>query len=134
MHLIVEAAGARALTNAVRAFSIRLARGLDGLMGGAGRWSRAATTHVLSTPAEVRNSLRYVVRNFASHAARRGEPMRSGWVDPFSGAVKAPRAAQEVLFAEAATRWPETWLLRAATPRVQALDISSPESAQRSAL
>ena len=58
-----------------------------------------------------------LVGNFASHAARRGEPVREGWVDPFSSAVvRVPRDAQGVLFAEAVTREPETWVLRAAPP------------------
>jgi hypothetical protein len=70
-------------------------------------------SHVLRTPAEVRNALRYVVGNFASHAARRNELMRQGWVDPFSSAsAKAPRGAQVSLFPESPVRPAKTWLLR----------------------
>ena len=115
-HLIMEANGPRALANAVRALSIRLARGLNAMMGGRGPvFEDRYHAHVLRTPAEVRNALRYVVGNFASHAARRGEPTPSGWVDPFSSAiVKMPRGKQGVLFAESVTREAETWLLRTA--------------------
>jgi hypothetical protein len=112
----VEAAGTRALGNVVRALSIRLARGLNEMMGRRGPvFADRYHAHVLRTPAEVRNALRYVEGNFARHAARRGEPPRSGWIDPFSSAsVKTPRVAQRVLFAEAVTRPAETWLVRQA--------------------
>jgi REP element-mobilizing transposase RayT len=117
MHLIVEARSTRALANAMRALAIRLARGLNRMMGRSGpAFADRYHAHVLRTPAEVRNALRYVVGNFASHAARRGEPKRSGWVDPFSSAaVKTPRAAQGVLFGESVTRGAGTWLLRNAS-------------------
>jgi REP element-mobilizing transposase RayT len=116
VHLILEADGTRALANTVRALSIRLARGLNRMMGRSGPvFADRYHAHVLRTPAEVRNALRYVVGNFASHAARRGEPTRGGFVDPFSSAVvKVPREAQGVLFAEPVTCAAETWLLRRA--------------------
>jgi hypothetical protein len=84
-----------------------------GLRGSA--FSDRYDAHVLRTPAEVRNAVRYVLGNFASHARRRGERMRDGWVDPFSSArVKVPRAAQQTLFVEGVTEKPRTWLLRTA--------------------
>jgi REP element-mobilizing transposase RayT len=116
LHLILEADGPKALANAMRALSIRLARGLNGMMGRSGPvFADRYHAHVLRTPSEVRNALRYVLGNFASHAARRGEPMRGGRVDPFSSAaVKAPREAQGALFEEAVTHAPRTWLVRRA--------------------
>jgi REP element-mobilizing transposase RayT len=114
LHLIVEADGTRALGNAVRALSIRLARGLNAMMSRSGPvFADRYHAHVLRTPAEVRNALRYVVHNFVSHAARRGDPMTERWVDPYSSAaVKAPRFAQGSLLVEPIARAPETWLLR----------------------
>lgn len=114
VHLIVEADGPRALSNAVRALSIRLARGLNRMMGRAGPvLEDRYHAHVLRTPAEVRNAVRYVLGNYARHAAGWGERRREGFADPFSSAVvKAPRALQRVLFAEPVTRAAETWLLR----------------------
>jgi REP element-mobilizing transposase RayT len=114
IHLIVEAAGTAALSNAVRALSIRLARRLNRMMGRRGPvFDERFHSHVLRTPAEVRNAMRYVLGNFASHAARRNEPMREGWVDPFSSAAaKAPRTAQASLFPEPPVRPATTWLLR----------------------
>jgi hypothetical protein len=71
--------------------------------------------HVLKTPAEVRNAVRYVLGNFASHARRRGEPLPEDFVDPFSSAGgSAPRAGQLSLWPEPGTREPQTWLLRTA--------------------
>ena len=105
-----------ALSNAIRALSIRLTRGLNRMMGRSGSvFSDRYDAHLLRTPAEVRNAVRYVLGNYGSHATRRGERMRDRWVDPFSSAVaKVPRAAQGTLFAEGVTEKPRTWLLRAA--------------------
>lgn len=116
LHLICEADGAPALSNGVRALSIRLARWLNRMMGRSGPvFSDRYHAHVLRTPAEVRNALRYVIGNFASHAVRRGEPKRDGWLDPFSSAaVKPARTPQRDLFVEPSTRAAGTWLLRQA--------------------
>jgi REP element-mobilizing transposase RayT len=116
LHLIAESRGTRALANTIRALSIRLARGLNRMMGRRGPvFADRYHAHVLRTPAEVRHAVRYVVGNHANHQARRRRPMREGWVDPFSSAtVKVPRTAQGVLFADPVTVAPETWLLRRA--------------------
>lgn len=116
VHLIVEADGARALATGARALSIRLARGLNAMMGRRGPvLEDRYHAHVLETPAEVRNAMRYVLGNFASHARRRGEPVRDGFVDPFSSSsATQPRGTQASLWPEAPTRAPETWLLRTA--------------------
>lgn len=113
IHLIVEASGSAALSNAIRALTIRLAKRLNRMMGRRGPvFEDRFHSHVLRTPAEVRNALRYVVGNFACHAARRNEPMRPGWVDPFSSCVvKPPRSMQVSLFPDSPVRPPKTWLL-----------------------
>jgi REP element-mobilizing transposase RayT len=117
IHVIVEADGTRSLANGVRALSIRLARRLNAMMGLSGPlFADRFHAHVLRTPAEVRNAMGYVLGNFASHAARRGQPVRRGFVDPFSSrAEKAPREGQRSFWAEPATRAAETWLLTNAT-------------------
>ncbi len=122
LHLICEAESSDALSNAVRALSTRLTRGLNGMMGRTESvFADRYDAHVLRTAAEVRNAVRYVLGNFAGHAARRGERVREGWVDPFSSAVvKMPRVAQGALFAEAVTEKAGTWLLRAADPSTRA--------------
>jgi hypothetical protein len=118
LHLIVEADGTRVFTRGVRALAIRVARGLNRMMGRKGPvFADRYDAHVLRTPAEVRNAVRYVLGNFESHAARRGEPRSTrSWVDPFSSAAaRGPREAQLALFDEVATTPPETWLLRKAS-------------------
>ena len=115
LHLIVEADGSRAFALGVRGLSIRLALRLNRMMGRSGPvFADRYHAHVLRTPAEVRNAIRYVLGNFESHAVRRGERASTkGWVDPFSSAaVRAPREAQGQLFVEPATVEATTWLLR----------------------
>jgi REP element-mobilizing transposase RayT len=117
VHLICEADSSDALSRGVRALSIRLARGLNAMMGRSGPvFADRYDAHVLRTPAEVRNAVRYVLGNFESHAVRRGEPRSmKGWVDPFSSAAgRGPREPQLALFPDVATSPPETWLLRRA--------------------
>ncbi len=113
LHLIVEADGARALATGMRALSIRIARGLNAMMGRDGPvYEDRYHAHVLATRAEVRNAVRYVLGNFASHARRRGEPVREGFVDRFSSAATSPpRSGQASLWLEPITRSPATWLL-----------------------
>lgn len=116
LHLVAEADGNRSLATGMRALSIRTARGLNAMMGRRGPvFEDRYHAHVLRTPAEVRNAVRYAVGNFESHAARRGERSTGRWVDPFSSAAAAvPRVGQGELFAEAVTQEPRTWLLRKA--------------------
>ncbi len=122
VHMIIEADGTRSFALGVRALSILLARRLNVMMGRRGAvFADRYHAHVLRTPAEVRNAVRYVLGNFESHAARRGERTTSKrWVDPFSSAtVKAPREAQRLLFVEPATVEAGTWLLRQAVGAVR---------------
>jgi hypothetical protein len=115
LHLIVEADGTRAFALGVRALSIRIARGLNAMMGRKGPvFADRYHARVLRTPAEVRNAVRYVLGNFESHAERRGEPRSTkGWVDPFSSAAgTAPLLERQMeLFVEPATTPARSWLL-----------------------
>jgi hypothetical protein len=118
LHLIVEASGARAFALGVRGLLVRLARGLNRMMGRSGPvFADRYHAHVLRTPAEVRNAVRYLLGNFESHAERRGEPRSTkGWADPFSSAaMEAPRREQLALFEEEVTAPAETWLLKLAS-------------------
>jgi putative transposase len=88
LHFIAEADGAAALARGMKALSGRIAIRLNRLMGRRGAvYADRYHAHVLQTPAEVRNALTYVLGNFASHAARRGEPLPAGFVDPYSSAA-----------------------------------------------
>lgn len=90
LHFVVEAGDADALARGMKALSGRIAIRMNQLMGRRGAvFTDRYHAHVLRTPTEVRNALAYVLGNFASHAARRGEPVDPGYVDPYSSAAPA---------------------------------------------
>ena len=74
LHLVVEASDQRCLARGLQALEIRVAKGLNQMMGRRGAvFADRYHAHILRTPSEVANALRYVRGNFAVHAARRGE-------------------------------------------------------------
>jgi len=104
LHLVTEADDRRALSNGMRALLIRIARGLNGVMHTRGRrFSDRYHEHVLATPTEVRNALRYVIGNRGVHLARWGKPASIAEVDGFSSLAT---------FTEELIRPPRCWLLR----------------------
>jgi hypothetical protein len=128
LHLIVEANGAQALSRGMQGLTIRLARGLNRMMGRSGKvFEDRHHSHALTTPAEVRNALAYVLLNHRSHRARDGKRLVYAHLDPFSSAAAfdgwamndARRASagsspseRSVGVPEAgATARPSTWLL-----------------------
>jgi REP element-mobilizing transposase RayT len=116
VHLICEADGSQALANGVRAVSIRLARRLNRLMGRDGPvFEDRYHAHVLRTPAEVRNAVRYVLGNHRRHARTWGERISSTWIDPYTSAEpRTPQLGQLSLWEMPVTRKAGTWLLRTA--------------------
>ncbi len=104
VHLVVESSDAVALARGMKGLGVRIARGLNRLMGRDGPvFADHYHEHVLRTPAEVRRALGYVLGNFAGHAGRRGERVDPAWTDPFSS-VASPADVVS----------PRTWLLRMA--------------------
>ncbi len=82
LHLLAEAENRRALARGMQGLSIRIARGLNRL------WRRTAKVladryhdHILRTPTEVRNAIRYVLHNVQRHGIR-----FVGGFDPFTSA------------------------------------------------
>jgi REP element-mobilizing transposase RayT len=64
IHLLVEAPDRRALARAIQGFSIRVARGLNRMMGRSGRvFDDRYHARVLRTPTEVRHAIHYVISN-----------------------------------------------------------------------
>ncbi len=118
LHLIVEADDAAALSRGVRALAIRLARGLNRMMGRRGQvFEDRFHAHVLRSRAETRNALGYALFNFHSHASRRGEVVAG--LDRFSSAAvfagagrRFPGSARAGGGEPATTRAPRSWLLR----------------------
>ncbi len=120
LHCIAEADGPRSLSNGVRALAIRVAHRLNRMMRTSGPvFEDRFHAHVLRTPAEVSNALRYVRDNHRIHLRRSGVPaLHTGRADPFSSdAARAPRGAQLELWGDGGTREPTTWLLRTARQR-----------------
>ncbi len=83
LHMIVEAADRVRLWRRMQGFAIRVARGLNAMMHRRGRvFADRYHAHVLRTPREVRNALRYVLRNSVRHY---GHDRR--FADPYSSAA-----------------------------------------------
>ena len=87
LHLIVEAENRVALARGIQGLAIRIAKALNKL------WRRRGSVfadryhdHILKTPREVRNALRYVLGNGKKHAAEGREVHVHGAVDTFTSA------------------------------------------------
>ena len=87
LHLIVEAPSTRSLSRAMQGLAIRIAKGLNGLMGARGTVFEARYyATVLRTPRAVRAALAYVLNNYRRHAAAWRKRVTPGWLDPYSSA------------------------------------------------
>jgi REP element-mobilizing transposase RayT len=126
LHLLVEADGARSLACGMKGLAIRLARRLNGMMGRRGPvFEDRFHAHVLRTPAEVRNALRYVLDNRARHLERLGQGAPRAGPDRYSSAsTRTPLGGQLELFDARVARPLRTWLLRDSERRT----ASDPES------
>jgi REP element-mobilizing transposase RayT len=123
VHLICEAADARALARGIQGWKVRVARGLNGV------WERSGEVfdgryheEILTSPTQVRNAVCYVMQNALRHGERL--PAWAGGVDPFSSAwyfdgwrddgwrtgVSPPASDPEAPGEPVATA--QTWLLR----------------------
>ncbi len=123
MHLVVEADDRRALSSALRSLSIRIARGLNRVMGRRGKVIGGRYhARVLRSPTEVRNVVRYVLANHARHVP--GAPVADPWSSApvFTQWTALELPAATVRYALPALGPPVSaargWLLRAGlTPR-----------------
>jgi REP element-mobilizing transposase RayT len=121
VHLICEADDAMSLARGVQGLAIRFARRLNTALKRKGKlFGPRYHAVVLRSPAQVRNTLRYVLLNRKHHAGA-SKRFFAGWVDPYSSGVwfrgwKAPIrmnvATNALVEVEAPTRAPKTWLLR----------------------
>ncbi len=69
----------------MQGFCIRVARGLNKLMGQSGRvFAERYHVHILKTPCEVRRARAYVLQNARRHGAQYGRWYPPEWVDPFA--------------------------------------------------
>ena len=87
LHLICEAEGRQALSRGLQGLLIRIAKALNKL------WSRRGSVfadryhdHILKSPREVRNALRYVFGNAKKHAAEGREVQVPQAIDTYTSA------------------------------------------------
>src|SRR4051812_32494132 len=100
IHLVAEAHDRGRLTQGMKGFAVRVAKGLNRLLDIRGRvWADRYHARPLVTPREVRNVLVYVLRNHAKHGRDIAfDPCSSsayfaGWEDTATGAL--PRGSPE---------------------------------------
>ncbi len=85
LHMIIEARDATSLSRGVQGLRVRVAHGLNELLGRSGSvFVDRYHVQVLRTPRQVRNARAYVMNNARKHAAQKCEVMDEGWIDPFS--------------------------------------------------
>ena len=128
VHLVVEAAGRRALSRGMRGLDVRLARGVNRAVGRRGRvLGDRYHARALRSPREVRNALAYVLLNWRRHSRSR----HTAWDLASSGAAfdgwrdahPSDRLSIELVERIAETRAPpQLWLLRVGWRRAGLID------------
>jgi REP element-mobilizing transposase RayT len=114
IHLVVESSDAVALARALQGLAIRMAKGLNGVMGRKGAvFADRYHARALRTPTEVRRALVYVLGNARKHLAAVGQRPRADWLDPYSSAAwfNGWTSCGPPLFGPAPVALPATWLL-----------------------
>ncbi len=116
LHLIVEADDEVSLERGMRGLNTRLGKNLNRHFGRTGKLvdGRYHARH-LRTPLEVRNALRYVLRNDALHHEKAGTSRPSYRFDPRSTAARFTgwrRPPKQPPTRDLGTSPPRTWLLR----------------------
>src|SRR5204862_4207404 len=92
LHLLVEAEGAGSLSHGMQGLTIRLARAINRAAGRSGKvFADRYHAHVLRTPTEAANALRYVLQNFRHHLR---EDVAPTGIDPCSSAAWIGRSAE----------------------------------------
>ncbi|HEY1551921.1 MAG TPA: transposase, partial [Kofleriaceae bacterium] len=133
VHLICEADDAMSLARGIQGLAIRLARRLNSALKCKGKFFGPRYHAVaLRSPAQVRNTLRYVLLNRKHHAVA-AKRFFAGWIDPFSSGAwfrgwDAPIRMNVItgpLARESPpTRSPRTWLLRVGWRRAGAISYN----------
>ena len=118
LHLIVEADDRVALSRGMKGLGVRLARGLNKLMGRSGPvLADRYHEHVLRSPSEVARAVSYVRRNREHHLGDRSARLPAGYVDPYSSASPLHGIALPA---------PRTWLLaRSTRARAEAVALGA---------
>ncbi|MCK5796636.1 MAG: transposase [Deltaproteobacteria bacterium] len=115
LHLVVEASDAKALSKGMQSLAIRLARGLNRLLGRKGSvFADRYYARPLKTPREVNVCLQYVLNNRRRHQRRLH--FAKGWIDPFSSGNYFSGWRSRTSSLPRPSPWPvalpQSWLLR----------------------
>jgi REP element-mobilizing transposase RayT len=111
VHLILEAADAKALRSGIQALAIRIALRVNRLLMRRGKvWADRYHARALTSPRAVRRALVYVLANFKKHTHGAGAPLDPCSSAPdFDGFRDPPSKGNPT---RRATSPPRTWLLR----------------------
>jgi REP element-mobilizing transposase RayT len=89
IHLIGEAESTLAVSRAIKGLGVRIARGLNSVMGRRGSvLSDRYHMVVVTTPLQAHRTLQYVLNNYRRHAAQWGEELSDEFIDRFSSAIE----------------------------------------------
>ncbi|MEO6593260.1 MAG: hypothetical protein ABIP94_00745 [Planctomycetota bacterium] len=130
LHLVVEATGRTTLSRGVQGLLVRIARALNRLWQRCGRvFADRYHDHILRSPREVRNALRYVLANGKKHAAEGRAVAVTQAIDTFTSApwFEGFRETIVVRGLEAVVRpvtFAHTWLLTIGWRRHGLLSVS----------
>ena len=135
VHLMVEAADARALSRSMKGLSVRITRALNKILGRRGAaFADRYHARELASPREVRSALAYLLCNYRHHAAARGRVLGRWWIDPCSSGWYFPgwrgRDGAAVTGAWAPIRSaprlaePKTWLLAVGWQRAGLITVN----------
>ena len=115
VHLLVEALDVRVLSRGLQGLAIRIAKGVNRILGRRGRvWSDRFHARALRTPREVRNALVYVLHNWKKHVpGARGLDWRSSaiWFQGWRVPIQSMKGRSPVVA-------PRTWLAAIAWRRL----------------
>ena len=91
IHFLVEADDARSLGRAMKGLAIRMARGLNRMMGrdGGQVFAERYHAHLLRTPTEVRNAIHDLRHNRRHHLGERAALLPTSFVDPYTSDAEA---------------------------------------------
>ena len=87
LHLIIESQSKEMLSKAMKILGGRLSKALNELSGAKGSvFTERYHSHLLTSPRQVKNALRYVLFNYHKHCKQLGMRLPKGFFDPCSSA------------------------------------------------
>ncbi len=129
VHMILEAGDAERLARGMQGWAVRVARGLNRMLGRSGRvLDDRYHAEIITTPRQMRATLCYVLQNARRHGVRL-DPAWHG-IDPFSSAWWFDGWSDEswrrgiVATHEPSVAAPRSWLLTTAWRRHRLIDVT----------